>query len=280
MDITIPTLGYEIAAQRWGDPEGIPVLAMHGWLDNSASFAPMAPHIKGIDLVAVDSPGCGRSSHGPPGRIIHLVDEMFVMFEVARELGWDKFHVLGHSRGGLLAVRMAAAAPDSISSLVLLDSLGGLSNAPEDNVIHMRKSLKRYLAYQKRVPSVFPSIEVAAVARQHDSQLSIESARLLAERATRKVEGGIEWIFDRRLLHYTSPMYHVEEQIQALIAAVQAPTCLVIASEGWGPHDAFHCNRIEKLRDKKQHEVPGGHHVHMENPEPIADIVNAFIRSV
>src|SRR5204862_6383008 len=48
-----------LAALRWTSPsEGAPVrvLALHGWLDNAASFAPLAPHLPGLDLVALDLP--------------------------------------------------------------------------------------------------------------------------------------------------------------------------------------------------------------------------------
>ena len=46
-----------ITALRSGDPQGPRVLALHGWLDNAASFVPLAahfPHISGIARIAPD----------------------------------------------------------------------------------------------------------------------------------------------------------------------------------------------------------------------------------
>ena len=34
-----------IQALRFGNPNGAPVLALHGWLDNAASFVPMASYL-------------------------------------------------------------------------------------------------------------------------------------------------------------------------------------------------------------------------------------------
>ena len=59
----------ELGALRvltWGEEDAPPVLALHGWLDNAASFIPLAAHLDGIRLVAIDAPGHGRSGHYPP----------------------------------------------------------------------------------------------------------------------------------------------------------------------------------------------------------------------
>ncbi len=53
------------AAQQWGDESGRPVLALHGWLDNSASFTPLAPQLRGLNIIALDMAGHGQSCHRP-----------------------------------------------------------------------------------------------------------------------------------------------------------------------------------------------------------------------
>ena len=56
-----------IAGLRQGEAGQPRVLALHGWLDNAASFLPLAAHLDGVELVAPDLPGHGRSAHLPPG---------------------------------------------------------------------------------------------------------------------------------------------------------------------------------------------------------------------
>ncbi len=56
--------GYKIAYQRWGAGNKIKVLCLHGWLDNSNSFALLGPHLaenEDFEVVAVDHVGHGLS---------------------------------------------------------------------------------------------------------------------------------------------------------------------------------------------------------------------------
>lgn len=52
------SLGHiELAAHLFGPEDGLPVIALHGWLDNANSFARLAPQLKGLRIVALTWPG-------------------------------------------------------------------------------------------------------------------------------------------------------------------------------------------------------------------------------
>ncbi|TCZ81442.1 alpha/beta fold hydrolase, partial [Lysobacter sp. N42] len=71
-EIHLDTAFGRLAALRSASG-GVPVLALHGWLDNAASFLPMAAHLPGLDLVALDLPGHGASAHLPASADYTLV---------------------------------------------------------------------------------------------------------------------------------------------------------------------------------------------------------------
>ena len=53
--------GQTLTALQW-EGQGEPVLALHGWLDNAASYVPLATHLE-CPMVAMDFSGHGHSGH-------------------------------------------------------------------------------------------------------------------------------------------------------------------------------------------------------------------------
>ena len=70
MSIVFDTLRFcvddiELVARVSGPQDGIPVIALHGWLDNALSFDAIAERQSTWRLVALDLPGHGHSGHKP-----------------------------------------------------------------------------------------------------------------------------------------------------------------------------------------------------------------------
>ena len=263
-----------------GGREGAPkVLALHGWLDNAASFVPLAAHLGDIDLVALDLPGHGRSAHLPIGA--HYTFEVAVhhALDVADALGWSDFRLLGHSMGAGIASLVAASAPARVEKLVCIEALGGLSDTPEHTAQRMRESVAAARSLGDKPLRVFASAEPAIHARMRANQMSEAVARLIVERGIHPADGGWEWSSDQRL---TVPTFvrPVDAQIENLVAGIACPTRVVFAdpAQPYLPDD-LRRRYAASLPDGELFILPGTHHLHMEEPETVAAVIGDFLAS-
>ena len=94
--------GLTIAGLAWGRPDAQPVLALHGWLDNAASFSALAPLLEDYYVVALDLTGHGQSSRRSADASYQIWDDLPQLAAVIESLGWQQFAVLGHSRGAII----------------------------------------------------------------------------------------------------------------------------------------------------------------------------------
>ena len=74
-DVRLLLPNLSLAARDWGPAAAPPVLALHGWLDNAASFDRLAPLLDGLRIVALDLPGHGRSVGRRRGRSAREIDD-------------------------------------------------------------------------------------------------------------------------------------------------------------------------------------------------------------
>ena len=118
--------GVRLAVREWGEPSGRPLLFWHplGTVTSGAWLTELAPVLvgHGFHAVAVDGPGFGESPADRPEEM--GVDRLAAsLWGVADALGLDHPVVMGHSWGGVVALRAAAAErPADVAALVLLDS--------------------------------------------------------------------------------------------------------------------------------------------------------------
>ena len=73
-ELEIQTSSIRLVAKCWGNPDGQPVLAFHGWLDNAATFDNLAPHLSEFRILSLDLPGHGHSDHRPSGTAYYFID--------------------------------------------------------------------------------------------------------------------------------------------------------------------------------------------------------------
>ena len=217
-----------------------PVLALHGWLDNAASFEQLAPLIPRARLIALDLPGHGRSQHRPAGVWYHYVDYVSDVLAAADALGLERFTLLGHSLGAAVASVVAAARPARVEALWLIEGLGPLSYPPEQALEHLRMGLEERAEAGAKQLRVFSDVARAVAARRQASGLGEAAARALVERGIEACPGGWRWSSDPRLT-VASPLRISETQILAVLGG-----------------------------------IAGSHHLHLEDPRPVAEAIANF----
>ena len=105
--------------------------------------------------------------------------------------------------------------------------------------------------------------------------MSDESAEILVRRAVRKTKGGYIWRHDPRLT-LPSLLYLTEPQVLAFLRSVSTRTLLIKAIGGM--IDRFgSIERIVSVPKISVVELPGGHHLHLENPLPVAEAILQFL---
>ncbi|TNJ32736.1 alpha/beta fold hydrolase [Arenimonas terrae] len=277
-EVRLGTARGELAALRGGTPGGPKLLCLHGWLDNAASFLPLAPHLAGFDLVALDLPGHGASEHRAPGYDYAFVDWVHDALDAMDALGWDRADWLGHSMGGAIASSVAAAAPARVRRLALIEALGPVAADAQGAGSRLRDAVAARRALAARPPRVIPDLDTAVAARLAASRMTPEAARLIVERNLRRVEGGYAWRSDPRLT-LPSHLRLTEDTVQAILRGIEAPV-LVIAADPSPPYftPAVRAARLACLADARVEVIAGGHHLHMEQAGRVAAPLLDFLR--
>lgn len=281
--ITLAGISWPAEPAREGDSP--PVLMLHGWLDNAMSFSELGPELSRHSSVhAIDMAGHGHSGHRPEGYGYWLMDYVADLAELVEthfvSSQHKKVDLIGHSLGGIVCALYAAAFPERVRRLVLIDSLGALSRPADETIPQLRKSIRKQLRGSTS-PAVYPDVASAAKLRERGfSPLSAQAAMALVSRSMRRQGDGLVWRTDPRLRHPSSLMM-TEEQVQASLAAVSTPSLFVKGAEGLLAERRNLSGREHLIPGLKVAEVPGGHHCHLDgDPEAVVAAIERFLFDV
>jgi pimeloyl-ACP methyl ester carboxylesterase len=113
LETTVTADGRVLAFALWGDPEGFPVLALHGTPGCRLNRWPHEELYRelGVCYVTHDRAGYGRSERRRGRRVADEVEDVLVL---ADHLGSERFGVTGGSGGGPHALACAALLPDRV----------------------------------------------------------------------------------------------------------------------------------------------------------------------
>ena len=329
--------GIQLSLQHWKSSTNVnsdistiskskpKIVCLHGWLDNSSSFHLLAPSLiqKGCasEVIALDLPGHGRSSHksvdGPPQL---LADYVHYVAEAAEKLilsndDEEKFTLIGHSMSAGVSIIYAAAWPEKIEKLVLLEALGPYARNARNMAQDVRVSIEKRMSSNKSLyPQfskdggnkessdntikdmkgirIYPNIEKAVQTRLNTARLSPgkqyisrEAAQVLVERSIKPApkelsHTGEEVMFrhDSRL-NWPSLQYITYEQAQGLLQDIKCPKCVILGEDGWPMPSSMKEAAVELMKPDILETLPGSHHLHAdpEHAGPVIDLVSSFL---
>ena len=245
------------------------IVAMHGWLDNSASFNPMFEQLlahnqaPAMDAYLLDFAGHGLSFHRPAGVFYGIWDYALDVAEFVQQKDLHQVTLLGHSMGACVAPLVASILPDRIVSICAIEALGPVVTDVAEAGRQLQKAFLRRQQQQQRKARVFASPAEALQARM-GAKLSLQesAAKLLVDRNLMACDGGYTWRSDRRV-SLASPVRYTEQQVRAMLTQLAVPVQLVVGDNL--QTDTNLQARAACVADLSWVTLHGGHHLHMEN---------------
>lgn len=203
---------------------GAPLLLLHGFTgakeDFVDSFGALADH--GWHAVAPDHRGHGDSAQPADESAYSLQQLADDALALADRLGWERFVLLGHSMGGMVAQLMALSAPERLDALVLMDT----GPAP----VQVDRALRDLGVEIARTSGMVALAE--AMAQRASPLTTPADLRVRAERP-----GYVEWN-DAKLRACSPAMYaalahEMLEQADRLprLAGLQVPTLVIVGEQ-------------------------------------------------
>lgn len=270
--------GVQLSAKRWGVAGGPPVLALHGWLDNAASFDFLAPLLPSYDLVCLDCAGHGHSSPRNYLGAYNIWQDVGEVFAVADQLGWSSFSLIGHSRGAMISFLAAGTFPARITYLALLEG-GAPRTALADQAPELlAEAIRTVRLANHRARQFYPTFARAVAARTNGIfPLAEQDAEALARHGVVETAEGYSWSYDPKLLAGSEVRFSTE-QVLAFRDRITAATLLVLAEDGLLLQEPGALDWLSSAPNWSLARLPGGHHHHMhEQASAVAELIKQHI---
>lgn len=278
--------GLRYNVRHWGEP-GAPVLfLLHGWMDASATFQFVVDALQhDWHLIAPDWRGYGASEYlARPYWFPEYYADLDALLDHYSPTAPAR--LVGHSMGGAIAGIYAAARPERVDRLAILDFLGLKTASPDEAPGRIRDWLDAVSAdpASHRLRSYGDPAALARRLQQANSRLSAERAAFLATHTSRRLaDGQLELACDA-WHKVASPFPYRIDEVMACWKKIAAPVLMLVAEHGFVQQrfadDPAELSRrlgcfaeldLVTIRD-------AGHNLQHDQPEAVAAEIERFFR--
>lgn len=168
------------------------LLCLAGLTRNSSDFNYVAPHLDAVRLIRLDYRGRGQSQYASDFMTYSIPIEARDALELLDHLGVAKTAILGTSRGGLIAMGLAAMAKDRLTAVCLNDIGPDIAPNGLDDIMNYLGKPPRYKTFAQAA---------AARPRALPGFANVPADRWLDEvqRLYRQTDTGLELTYDAKL---------------------------------------------------------------------------------
>jgi len=289
-NVSIEINGSIITGLQWGDNTKPVLLAVHGWLDNAASFIPVANALLTkledgslpYQLIAIDLPGHGASTHKIGHyNFIEWVDDLY---QIVKTQNWGPVTIIGHSMGAMITSILAATFPELVNRIVLIEGLGAISAKADETVSQLRKGIESRTIYHRNINESTKrknhalTLEKVVKARCLVSDLNEENATLICNRNLTTNDTGVTFRSDPKL-KVRSLVRLTEMQVIDILSSISTSCLIIVGSEGFPLITQTLENEIFCKANFTIGKLSGGHHVHMDNAAETATAIVKFVNN-
>lgn len=269
MRVKVRGVSYHIEV----DGSGPPVVMLHGFTGSTRTWdATVGVISRRFRTIRVDLLGHGQSDAPEDPSRYAMTESAEDLISIADELQLDRFHLVGYSMGGRLALHLAIRAPHRLRSLVLESASAGIFD-PEEQRLRRESDARLADFVMSEGITAFVDRWEKVPLFETEQRLPIEVRQAI--RTERLSQRPIGLANSLRGAGAGSQQYLLDQA-----TSLQVPI-LVVA----GLLDAKYKALAELLGETVPHArvsiVPGaGHAVHRERPEEFSQIITRFLQDV
>lgn len=246
---TLEVAGAALYYEAIGRDDAPPVVLLHGGLGTLADFNALLPFFaQSFRVLAIDSRGHGRSTLGAEA-LSYARLEVDVLL-VTRQLGIDRFSVVGFSDGGVVGLRLAARAR---TNLIKLAVLGTPHRLGPNDPLRARLASVTPASWRAKFPETAERYERVNPAPDFDA-----------------------------LVRASVPMWIDTSQAGYPADAVRGITCPTLVARGDDDplvSRALTYDLVEQLPRARFLNVPfAGHELHKDQPAVVGPVLERFLR--
>lgn len=280
----VDSQGLPIHCLEWGEPVGVPIVLVHGFLDQAHSWkffvAELGAQVRQpLWIVAPDCRGHGDSGWVGAGGYYHFPDYVLDLENVIQALGAAQCNLIGHSMGGTISFLYTGAFPKRVNKLALIEGVGPVGMNFSDAPLRMGKWITEVRERGRHHFREYTSIAAGAgQLRQTNPRITEDRALELAS-AGMKQNGKGNWVWKFDPLHRTAaPQPFYTAQALEFLRRIDCPVLIVEGKESRQTQRADKQERYDAIANHRRVVVErAGHMVHQDNPAKLAELVAALL---